>query len=332
MESSSDSKATIFAGLRLKQILVMLQILDDAKYKTREYIQRRYLEQAQNFEATLDFLTELSAIQVRGEELTLSKLLAGKSTKKDMDNVRRLVIDLIVRCKNRYSSEAFAYLSLFKVTSEGKATYKPSDDERSEQSAVRNFMMDLEIVSFDETTQSYMITPGHSATFAAAICGPFTTLSVERLREIKRGQEEIGFAAELEIVSFECKRIGPEYASEVEHIAERNSAAGYDVRSITIDEDGVVSPRYIEVKAVPTRTLQFFWTENEQKVAEAFSSWYYLYLLPVGKGGTFLIEDLRIIGNPHSSVLNSPDEWIIENNVTRCYLNPEDDTIEHIDV
>lgn len=332
MDKSSSNKTTVFTGLRLRQILVMLQILDDAKHKTREYIQRRYLEQAEDFEVTLDFLIELSAIRVKGEELILSELLASKSTQKDVDNVRRLVIDLIVRHKNKYSSEAFAYLSLFEINSEGRAIYKPSDDERSEQSAVRNFMMDLEIVSFDEITESYMITPGHSATFAAAICGPFATLSGERLREIKRGQEEIGFAAELEIVSFERKRIGPKYASEVDHIAERNVAAGYDVRSITIHEDGVVFPRYIEVKAVPTRTLQFFWTENEQKVAKTFSSWYYLYLLPVGKGGTFLIEDLRILENPHSSVLNSPDEWIVENNVTRCYLNPGNGTIEHIDV
>ncbi len=332
MEDSSSNEVTAFSGLRLQQILVLLQILDDAEYKTKDYIERRYLEQAENFEGTADFLVELHAIKFEGEELIASEMLASMSTTKDLDNLGRLVIDLMVRQKNRYSSEAFAYLSFFNVNSEGRAIYKPSDAERSAQSAVRNFMMDLKIVSFDEAINSYTINPGQSAIFAAAICGPFNKVSPEHLKELQREQEEIGFAAELEIVKFERKRIGPKYVSEIDHIAQMNAAAGYDVRSITIQENGDVFPRYIEVKAVPRSSFRFYWTENEQKVAKAFASWYYLYLLPIGKGGTFLIEDLRILKDPDSSVLNSPDEWVVEQNVARCYLKPGNDSNEYADI
>jgi len=332
MEHFSSNEIAAFSGLRLKQILVLLQVLDDAEYKTKDYIKRRYLEQAENFEATVDFLVELHTLKFEGEALFVSGPLASMSRTKDLDNLGRLVIDLMVRRKNRYSSEAFAYLSLFNVNSEGKVTYRPSDTERSEQSAVRNFMMDLEIVSFDESINGYTINPGKSAIFADAICGPFNKVSPQQLKELKREQEEIGFAAELEIVMFERKRIGRKYASEVEHVAQTNAAAGYDVRSITIRENGDVYPRYIEVKAVPRGSFQFYWTENEQKVAKTFASWYYLYLLPAGEAGEFLTEDLMILENPYSSVLNSPDEWVVEHNVTRCYMKAGNEPNKHADL
>lgn len=320
MESSSSNEIAAFSGLRLQQILVLLQMLDEDEYKTRDYVRRRYLEQAENFETTLDFLEELHAVEFVGEELIVSELLSDISTTRDLDCLGKLLIDFMVRQRNRYSSEAHAYLSLFDVTNDGTAAYRPSDDERSAHRAVRNFMMDLNIVSFDASINSYVINPGQSAIFAAEICGPLSEMTPERLKELKRKQEEIGFIAELEVIMYEQKRIGPEYASEVIHIAKTNAAAGYDVRSITIEEDGDIFPRYIEVKAVPRNSFRFYWTENEQKIAKAFGSWYYLYLLPIGEGGKFLTEDLKVLENPCYSVLDSLNEWVVEHNVTRCCL------------
>lgn len=320
MENSSGNEPNVFSGLRLQQIQVLLQTLDDAKHKTAEYIKRRFLEQAENFEATVDFLTELHAIKIEGEEIIVSEQLANIATTKDLDNLAMLLMDLMVRHRNRYSLEAFNYLSLFNANSDGTEVYKPSDFERSVNSGVRNFLMDINIVSFDESIDSYMINPGHSTIFAAALCGPLNEISPERLKELKRKQEEIGFAAELEVVKFEQKRIGFKYASEVEHIAQINASAGYDVRSVTIQDNGNIIPRYIEVKAVPRSSYRFYWTENEQQVAETFSSWYYLYLLPVGEGGNLLTENLLMLENPYFTVLNSPNKWAIEHNVTCCYL------------
>ena len=114
--------------------------------------------------------------------------------------------------------------------------------------------------------------------------------------------------------------MGPEFASKVNHTALKNAGAGYDIESVSVTASGEVAPRYIEVKAVPRGKPRFYWTSNEVSVAEALGSWYYLYLLPVGKKGVFSLEDLRIIQDPHSKVLGLPSEWVTESDIIKCTL------------
>ncbi len=114
--------------------------------------------------------------------------------------------------------------------------------------------------------------------------------------------------------------MGPEFASKVNHTALKNAGAGYDIESVSVTASEEVTPRYIEVKAVSSGKPRFYWTSNEVSVAEALGSWYYLYLLPVGKKGAFSLEDLRIIQDPHSKVLGSASEWVTESDIVKCTL------------
>ena len=107
-------------------------------------------------------------------------------------------------------------------------------------------------------------------------------------------------------------------ADRVQHVALLNAAAGYDVRSVTVTDNGMTKPRYIEVKAVSSSSLQFHWTRNEVVTAKLLAQWYYLYLLPVKAGRGFAMNQLEVIPDPHTAVLQASDAWAVEPDVLRC--------------
>jgi hypothetical protein len=130
----------------------------------------------------------------------------------------------------------------------------------------------------------------------------------------------MGLAAERVVVEYERDRLGPEFASRVEHVALSNAAAGFDVQSVTLQSSCDILPRFIEVKAVSPTDYRFYWSANEMVVARTFGSWYYLYLLPIGSDGRPRRELLRMICDPHNTVLACPDQWSVETNVVQCRL------------
>lgn len=66
-------------------------------------------------------------------------------------------------------------------------------------------------------------------------------------------------------------------ADGVFRISESNVAAGYDIESF--ERDG--SKRLIEVKSSTGRYIQFEWSVNERRVAEAFRRAYWVYFVPL---------------------------------------------------
>ena len=135
-------------------------------------------------------------------------------------------------------------------------------------------------------------------------------------------RELLGTAAEELILEYERERVGVEYQQEVQHIAVVDTAAGYDIKSVTLEQSGRHIPRYIEVKAVPRISLRFYWTRNEVLTSQKFGEWYYLYLLPVGGNGQFIMEELTIVQNPATNVLVQLDRWEVEPEVLQCIKRP----------
>lgn len=121
-------------------------------------------------------------------------------------------------------------------------------------------------------------------------------------------------------MSYERKRVGSKFSDRVVHVANLNAAAGYDVRSVTIDENDMAKPRYIEVKAVSGSSLQFHWTHNEVLTAKFLAQWYYLYLLPVKTGNRFELNQLKVVRDPYTTILHGSDVWAVEPDVLRCCL------------
>lgn len=322
MNDSSDNKKGAFDGLSLKNVIVLLDVLSQAKLSTRDYIQKRFLEQAQNFEETLTFLFEIGRVHEKNEELSLFLLISDPSSFAHNKSISEEILGEMIRTENHYQSETFKYLSRFEVRN-GHATFLPAASGRSIESNVRNFLMELGVVSYDDASNCYTISPENNAVFAQAKNQPLNHISPSDFEASRKDKEDIGYAAELAILDYERNRLGPQFASKVDHVAAKNIAAGYDIQSVTISPIGKELPRYVEVKAVPSSIYRFFWSLNERNVAKTFGSWYFLYLLPVGKGGKLYLENLLIIEDPHTAILESPDKWAIEDNVLQCMLKTD---------
>jgi hypothetical protein len=139
-----------------------------------------------------------------------------------------------------------------------------------------------------------------------------------------QARNAIGVDAESEVVSFERRRLDV-YADRVFHIAPLNQGAGYDIESVTVENDTQLFPRFIEVKAVSPDTRRFFWTANEVATAKRLSRWYYLYLLPTASGGAFDFSALQIVRDPIEVIFGERSRWRTIPNVFQCELPVESD-------
>lgn len=318
MKDFSGDRASAFEGLHEPHISVLFSLLQESGVRSRDYIKRRYLERASRFDSTLHFLTEIGAVHANKDDLIINRAfqtLQGPVTREDLATI---VIDLIVCTESCFRSEMFEYIKRFRVT-DGRAVYKPSLEQRSAESGVRNLLMEWGVVAFDSSENQYVLAPEYAAVYAhAQHCG--RSVSPAELQCRRRNKEDLGLGAEQAIVAYECERVGPGLADRIEHVALKNVAAGYDIQSVSVTEGNGILPRYIEVKAVPPHTLRFYWTANEVRVAEFFGLWYYLYLLPVDRQGVFNLQGLRMIADPHSAVFGSAGEWIVESDVMQCSL------------
>lgn len=94
---------------------------------------------------------------------------------------------------------------------------------------------------------------------------------------------EIGAFAEKIVVSEERKKLKEselnEEAKKVRRISEENAKAGYDIESFGKEGEGRGKPIFIEVKGSEGFKEDFFWTENEVKVAEEKGERYWIYLV-----------------------------------------------------
>jgi hypothetical protein len=137
-------------------------------------------------------------------------------------------------------------------------------------------------------------------------------ISPSKFIKIRQAKEDIGKAAELKIIEYEKRRLSqyPHLAKKIEHIAEYDVKAGYDIKSYEIaHEDNKYIPKYIEVKAVSIIDYEFYWSRNEIEKSEVCRQSYYLYLLPVKGKNEFYLEHLKIIKDPYLNVFNNSREW-----------------------
>ena len=317
MKESSAKRPDIFEGLEWRQVLVLLSVLHESEYTKREHIEKRYNAQASHFKETLDFMVSLRAVKESEGHVVASGLLPSDN---DVE-ARFWVSERLFGFQNRYRTQANHYLRTFRIAG-GEPTSRPSPLSRHYQSHVRNFLMEMGVVLHDARSDCYLISPEHLALYILAQ-DTARNQTPERFGAVNRAKESLGLSAEKEIVLYERDRVGLTFAGRVEHVALQNVAAGYDVRSVTIDEGGAVLPRYIEVKAVSGSSLQFHWTRNEVLTAKVFADWYYLYLLPVTANGRFAIDKMEIVPHPHSTVLHTPNTWAVEPDVLRCSLLQE---------
>ncbi len=304
-----------FERISLKQILNFSEIVGESSLLQKEFIKARYLETSLNFENTVEFLQKLKLIDVRGNDIVLAS--EYRAFLKEFNRVRErevriktFILTHLLNQRGPFSEDINEFLSHFRFV-EDQFEFAPSSSQRLKYSGVRNFFMDLEFLYLHSDEPKYIISDEYSITYAGF--KGFSGISVNEFWKLQQKKEEIGKAAELQIIKYEKDRLSedPLLAQRIEHTAMRDVIAGYDIKSFDgkFDEDGNPIPRYIEVKAVPHHSYKFFWTRNEIEKSNYHRNRYYLYLLPVLNKRTFGINALKIIKDPYSSVYQKGKEW-----------------------
>ena len=321
MRGYSVENRNAFQNLRLTSILTLLDILLSNQVRTLLYIKRIYSEKAEWFSETLAYATRLGMIKQTNGDLQL--VVDWPSSNEHQR--RAVVLQNLLRIKNRYKSEILRFIGRFNVV-DGDIIYFPSSLSRSGESAVRNFLIELGIVKYVVDAHNYSLASEHIGLYISAR-DKSNLMTPSALDRKLADKGNIGYTAEQKILSYERDRVGSSCANLVEHVSQKNVAAGYDIRSITLKDDGEILPRLIEVKAVPSKYYRFYWSRNELSIAQTLGDWYYLYLLPFDSKGRFDIDGVKIIANPYDVIMVGDTDWICESDATICSLKSNDSSL-----
>jgi len=316
MSASSDKQLEQFANLETKQIQCLLNILFQSTMHGKHFVETAYSERAQNFVETLQFLKDMNWVKERHGELALSD--AGSTTYaavQDDAEIRKRLTEALISEESPYRADIADYLMRFSLSG-SNLTYRPSLSERLQQSSLRNFLMDIRAVTYRAIDDTYLLDEGAVDLYVWAINFRRST-SKEMLRFDTEHKEQLGIAAEIAVLEYEKDRVGVRWAYKIEHISAGSPFASYDIRSVTVRGD-YAATRYIEVKAVPLDSYQFYWTRSEVEIAQLLKSKYFLYLLPLATSGGFDLKKILIIDDPYSTVYQNSKTWQIEENVIVC--------------
>lgn len=302
-----------FDNLKYVHVCTLLDIIEMVQTNRSPYIKKLFSESAEGFDEVVSFLIEIGAIASNGQTLRMSVT----SLTPNSDFRRNEIIRMLLNKRSQYRTEVFGFINKFKLL-EGELIYLSSDQSRSSESGVRNFLIEIGVVKHVMETQIYVLLPKFASLFASAKNDANYT-PPKLLENNVEARNDIGLQAEELIVEYERVRVGSSYAAKVDHVSLRNCAAGYDICSFSIEKKNSVFPRFIEVKAVSPTTFQFYWSKNEVTVAHELSHWYYLYLLPCKRNGQFDMDELMIISDPYNTVLARESDWITESDALICY-------------
>ncbi len=313
--SSTDS---CYHRLRLRQLSALCQVIQASGLRTIGHLRRKYEEQALYFEETLRAARALRLVRIKGEELMLTRATCRLLA--DTDTLAVNLIMRALRCRNAHGEELRKYLASFRVADRAVVRPLPPPQQASIEAGVRNFLMDAGCLSFEEHTKRYVLSGALHRCFSLAVEGA-QVVSGPTLAARLAQRRASGAAAETAALAFERRRVGPAHEDAVQHVAAVNTAAGYDIVSVTIEAGGVILPRYVEVKATHEGSVGFYWSAHEREVAASLRAWYFLYLVPLDASGAARIEQLQIVQDPHTCIIEQGDGWKVEVDVMFCSRN-----------
>ena len=290
-----------------KSILVLFDLLKNINQKDVQYLKQLYSKNAEDFESCLALFSSLNLIKIDFGQIELVPSLKKFILRQPPENeIKEFIINKLLNKTNTYIWE---YLRKFSL-SEDKIVFQPIVSENLRFSNLRNLLIELDFVSYNQAERFYEISDKYLSFFNDLVIND--KISPEKLKQIIKQREEIGKYAELEAVAYEKTRLSfnKDLSSKIEHISLEDTSAGYDIKSFTV-EDNVVSERFIEVKAISTIEKKFFMSRNEVEKSERYGNNYYLYLLPVLGKNKFDLNNLEIIQDPSKRVFNNQNWEIV---------------------
>lgn len=305
---------SIFDKISVKQILVFSEIIAESSLMQMEFIRAKYQRSALNFNETVEFLKELKLIEVRrnqvlpkpGYKVFLQKLIVSREK---IQILQSFLIDCLFHGTMPFSEYIGQFMANFRFKN-GQYEFVPTASQRLAYSGLRNYLIDLGFLHLDADGVKYVVGDIYSLGYLE-LAQPHQ-LTPEEFAGIQQKNREIGRKAELRVIEYEKQRLSlfPHLVERIEHVADRDIAAGYDVKSFEDTQQENPIPRLIEVKAVSPWNYRFNWTKNEIETSKLHQQTYHLYLVPVLGKDVFDFEGLRVIRNPYSNVYKNEKEWL----------------------
>ena len=300
----------VFENLKYQHLKTLLDVANGSKQKSIEIIRRRHQSLSDNFKGASAFLKELHVLSEKKDTVDVSKTFQISTNGRLGDEtLKGLLLKELFTTKSGIAQYVLEYLEKYDVV-RGTFEYKPTTTSRVKESHLRNLLMDFELVEYNKTTGTYKIKEIHFDAFEVFLSQK--KLNPKELAVILKRKEDLGKAAELEILKYEQERLAsyPELLERIEYISVNDVKAGYDILSWEKEsKKGNVVPRYIEVKAVSKYSYSFFWSRNEMEKAKKYADLYHLYLLPVVGKKKFNTGRLEIISNPIINVFDKTEKW-----------------------
>lgn len=320
MTAFSNEQMIVLAGVVTKQVRNLLEIVSQNSILITQFVESQFTQQACNFPETVKFLEEIGWIKKVGNVFALTEDgdAACRTIQYDTQ-IRKAIIEALIGPKSPYRDALADYVMRFQQVNT-ELVYQSPITDRLQESPVRNLLIDLRAVEYRAGADIYALLDGGIDLYVWAKNFKNST-SRKSMEVTHRRREELGYAAELAVLAYEKERVGHRWASKVEHVSSDTPFASYDIKSVTVCAD-TATPRFIEVKAVPGESRQFYWTASEVEVARLLRERYFLYLLPVIVGRGFDLGQLMTIANPWSSIRENSNEWLIEENVIVCKRKP----------
>jgi hypothetical protein len=304
-----------FDKISVKQVTDFSEAIADASFMDIEFIKQKYERNSPNFADTIEFLRQSDLVTLSGSEIIPNKdyeafLDQFKKSARPKEAVRELMLPRLLSRRSSFSNYVQEFLSNFRLRDE-RYEFAPTTSQNLEYSGLRNLLIDLDFLSVDPALAAYVIVFEDFLTYVEP--SHSSPMSLAEFLATQRRREQIGGAAELQVIEYEKERLSrfPNLAARIEHVAVTDVSAGYDIRSFhgTLDYGGEPIARFIEVKAVSRCDYGFVWTRNEIEKSRLYRQDYYLYLLPVKGRSGFDKEGLRLIQDPFFNVYMNEDVW-----------------------
>lgn len=289
-------KNDIFKNIKIKNILSLINLLKTDP-QNMSFIEENYLYFNNYFTETLNFLIELGLIQKKEHKIFVKRIGELK------DQILKSLI-----MKNKISLTVSEYLSYFKKDSDKQISYFPSYQQNLKTSYIRNFLMDLGII---ENKANKIIFKGPEEILKKLN----HQISPYELKKILKKKEEIGLKAEHVIINYEKAKLKElKIDLNIEHIAQKDVSAGYDIISYRKSGNKIIKI-FIEVKAVSIFNYEFYLSELEYSTALKKKENYFLYLLPVdySRENNFNLNKLKIVNNIEKQIFLNETNWNIFN-------------------
>jgi len=297
----------VFNKVLWKQILTLCRLLQASSSLDLKTVGRWHRAESINFKETFEFLVDLEIVKVINNKIILSTALR-KVIESDDESIRRFFVNKIFQKKSNLVKYFEEFLNNFELY-EDSYKYKANLQERLKYSDIRNFLISLDVLTFEPGFGGYKL----KRELSTYPMDQDKILSYNEFVKKIRAKEALGREAELLIFKWEKEKFKktPLFQEKICHVSLKNVRAGYDIRSFKRKGNKKWIQKYIEVKAVSENDWSFYWSKNEINKSKQLSESYYLYLLPV-KNSAFDISGLRQIKNPYYKVFQNQNEWLRE--------------------